>query len=84
MLTRLPLPAAFGGVFEFATAASANLREKDDHWNHAVGGFLGGAILGVRSMHISASTLGLTKTDHRTLFALQQAGACRSSSAMAP
>ncbi|KAG7293736.1 hypothetical protein NEMBOFW57_003793 [Staphylotrichum longicolle] len=41
--------AAVGGAYEFTRAASANLREKDDYWNHAVGGFVAGAILGLRS-----------------------------------
>ena len=49
-----PSPAAVGGVFEFTRAASANLREKDDFWNHATGGFLAGAVLGVRSTGISS------------------------------
>ena len=35
-----------GGAYEFTKAASANLRKKDDSWNPAIGGFIGGAILG--------------------------------------
>lgn len=42
-------PGAVGGVYAFSRAAAANLREKDDHWNEAIGGFLGGSILGLRS-----------------------------------
>lgn len=38
-----------GGVFNFAQAASANLREKEDAYNTAIGGFLGGSIIGLRS-----------------------------------
>ena len=40
--------AAAGGTYEFARTASANLREKDDSWNPAIGGFLGGGVLGLR------------------------------------
>ncbi|KAF6219371.1 hypothetical protein HO133_005197 [Letharia lupina] len=32
--------AASGGTYGFAKAAAANLREKDDSWNPAIGGFL--------------------------------------------
>ncbi|KAA8649812.1 hypothetical protein EYZ11_005499 [Aspergillus tanneri] len=41
--------AAMGGTYEFVKNASANLREKDDHWNVALGGFFSGAILGLRA-----------------------------------
>lgn len=37
-----------GGAYEFATNASANLREKDDPYNAAIGGFFGGSMLGLR------------------------------------
>lgn len=40
--------AAMGGAFEFTRLASANLREKDDSWNPAIGGFFGGAVAGMR------------------------------------
>ncbi|KAH8434996.1 uncharacterized protein LDX57_012625 [Aspergillus melleus] len=40
--------AAMGGTYEFVKDASANLREKDDHWNVALGGFFSGALLGLR------------------------------------
>ncbi|KAL4881380.1 hypothetical protein BJY04DRAFT_188786 [Aspergillus karnatakaensis] len=40
--------AAMGGTYEFVKTASANLREKEDHWNVALGGFFSGAILGLR------------------------------------
>lgn len=36
-----------GGVYEFSKLASANLREKDDAYNTAIGAFLGGSILGL-------------------------------------
>ncbi|SPQ24802.1 28217604-de8e-436d-9543-2a82e46d631c [Thermothielavioides terrestris] len=44
--------AAAGGVYEFARDASANLRETDDHWNHGIGGFLAGAVVGLRTGRI--------------------------------
>lgn len=37
-----------GGTYEFVKTASANLRETNDHWNTALGGFFSGAILGLR------------------------------------
>lgn len=40
--------AAMGGTYEFAKIASANLREKNDSWNPAIGGFLAGSIMGLR------------------------------------
>jgi hypothetical protein len=42
------LIAAMGGTYEFVKTASANLREKEDHYNTALGGFFSGAILGLR------------------------------------
>lgn len=42
------LLAAAGGTYGFAKAAAANLREKDDSWNPTIGGFLAGAVLGMR------------------------------------
>ncbi|KAL4865988.1 hypothetical protein BDV12DRAFT_173676 [Aspergillus spectabilis] len=40
--------AAMGGTYEFVKTSSANLRETEDHWNVALGGFFSGAILGLR------------------------------------
>ncbi|CAD6564858.1 MAG: hypothetical protein ASARMPRED_005711 [Alectoria sarmentosa] len=40
--------AASGGIYGFAKAAAANLREKDDSWNPAIGGFLSGGVFGLR------------------------------------
>lgn len=40
--------AAMGGTYEFTRFASANLREKDDSINTAIGGFLAGSVLGLR------------------------------------
>ncbi|KAL9598772.1 MAG: hypothetical protein Q9219_004269 [cf. Caloplaca sp. 3 TL-2023] len=42
------LGAAIGGIFEFARIAAANLREKDDAYNPAIGGFFAGSIVGLR------------------------------------
>ncbi|EON65115.1 hypothetical protein W97_04352 [Coniosporium apollinis CBS 100218] len=49
--------AAMGGAYEFAKDAAANLREKDDSWNKAIGGFFGGSMLGLRARTLP-STLG--------------------------
>ena len=40
--------ATMGGAFEFTRIAASNLREKDDSWNPAIGGFFGGAVAGMR------------------------------------
>ena len=40
--------AASGGAYGFVKAAAANLREKDDSWNPAIGGFFSGGVLGLR------------------------------------
>jgi len=44
--------AAMGGAYQFVSTASANLREQNDWWNHSLGGFCSGAIVGLtkRSM----------------------------------
>jgi hypothetical protein len=39
-----------GGSYEFFKCASANLREKDDAYNPAIGGFFAGSMLGLRCM----------------------------------
>ncbi|EAQ83208.1 hypothetical protein CHGG_09612 [Chaetomium globosum CBS 148.51] len=41
--------AVAGTAYEFTRCASANLREKDDYWNHTLGGFVAGAALGLRT-----------------------------------
>ncbi|KAJ5168058.1 NADH-ubiquinone oxidoreductase [Penicillium canariense] len=46
--------AAMGGTYEFAKTASANLREKQDPVNTAIGGFFSGAILGLRARTLPA------------------------------
>jgi hypothetical protein len=40
--------AAMGGTYEFTRFASANLRERDDSLNTAIGGFLAGSVLGLK------------------------------------
>lgn len=42
------VPAAMGGTYSFVRTASANLREREDPWNTALGGFFSGAIIGLR------------------------------------
>lgn len=37
---------AVGASHAFTAAAAANLREKNDSWNPAIGGFFSGAVLG--------------------------------------
>lgn len=49
------LAAAIGGTFEFARVAAANLREKDDAYNQAIGGFFAGGIVGFRSQYLKAA-----------------------------
>jgi len=46
--------AAMGGSYEFAKIASANLREKDDSWNNAIGGFFAGTMLGLKFRTVPA------------------------------
>ena len=40
--------ALVGGAYTFTTLATSNLRQKNDTWNTAIGGFAGGACLGLR------------------------------------
>jgi hypothetical protein len=40
--------AVMGGAYEFTRNASANLREKDDSLNPALGGLLAGAVMGLK------------------------------------
>ena len=42
--------ATMGGAYEFTRYAAANLREKDDSYNTALGGFLAGSVLGLKCM----------------------------------
>jgi hypothetical protein len=48
-----------GGTYEFTKFASANLREKNDSLNTALGGLVAGSVLGLRRMlplHLLANT----------------------------
>jgi len=49
--------AAMGASYAFTKTVSANLREKEDHYNTAIGGFFGGAIVGLTRRTMPA-TLG--------------------------
>jgi len=40
--------AAMGGTYAFVSTASANLRQKNDPYNNALGGFFAGALVGLR------------------------------------
>ena len=51
------ITAAMGGAFEFSRIAAANLREKDDSWNPAIGGFFGGAVAGMKCSCICRATM---------------------------
>lgn len=42
--------ALLGATFKFTTAASANLREKDDTLNVSIGAFFAGSTIGLRGM----------------------------------
>jgi hypothetical protein len=42
------LLAAVGGAYGFTKDAAANLREKDDSYNTAIGGMVAGAVMGLR------------------------------------
>jgi hypothetical protein len=45
--------AAAPALFGFSEAAVGNLREKNDHWNTAVGAFFGGLIPGIAHKRLS-------------------------------
>jgi uncharacterized membrane protein YjfL (UPF0719 family) len=42
------LCTAAPALFSFTEAAVGNLREKDDHWNTAIGAFMGGLLPGIK------------------------------------
>ncbi|KAF2500071.1 hypothetical protein BU16DRAFT_578097 [Lophium mytilinum] len=44
--------AAMGASYAFAKTASANLREKNDSYNTAIGGFFAGSMMGLKSTNI--------------------------------
>lgn len=45
------MTAAMGGTYSFVRTASANLRETNDTYNTALGGFFAGSILGLRGAY---------------------------------
>ncbi|KAF2459646.1 NADH-ubiquinone oxidoreductase 213 kDa subunit [Lineolata rhizophorae] len=49
--------AALGAGYAFTSTAAANLREKDDAYNEAIGGFFGGSVIGL-SKRSFPKTLG--------------------------
>lgn len=49
--------ASMGGVYGFAKTASANLREKNDPYNNALGGFFAGSLVGLRSTKLQKHIL---------------------------
>lgn len=53
--------AAIGGSFEFTRIVASNLREKDDSWNPAIGGFFAGAVAGL-GFRTFPAVLGLGST----------------------
>ena len=53
-----------GGSYEFVKTASANLRQKEDHYNVALGGFFSGAILGLKGQ---CCTIALNAVNHMPL-----------------
>ena len=55
MTTTAVAPAVFG----FCEAAAANLRQKDDHWNTAIGSFIGGFVGGLSRMLLGEETANL-------------------------
>lgn len=65
-----------GGAYEFGRTASANLRERNDSYNEAIGGFLSGSMLGLFRM-----TPGPTSYLRRTRTNTLQVGHYRSLSA---
>ena len=63
--------AAMGGTYEFTRFASANLRERDDSLNTAIGGFLAGSLLGLKGAYttleqLSRKTCSFIQSWHNT------------------
>ncbi|KAL8663824.1 MAG: hypothetical protein Q9202_003509 [Teloschistes flavicans] len=65
--------AAIGGCYEFARTAAANLREKNDAYNNAIGGFFGGGVVGLRSRSFPA-VLGFGAALSLAQFAFEYGG----------
>ncbi|PGH26551.1 hypothetical protein AJ80_01680 [Polytolypa hystricis UAMH7299] len=69
----IALFASMGGTYQFVKTASANLREKDDHWNSALAGIFSGAIIGLRVRTFPA-VIGYGLALGTTLFAFDFTG----------
>lgn len=65
--------AGVGGTYAFVRTASANLRQKEDPYNQAIGGFCAGSLLGFRHRRMS-SVLGAGVLLAITLAASQYTG----------
>jgi len=68
--------AIFGGAvaaYQFTCTASANLREKKDFINEAIGGFFGGAVVGLRARSMP-TILGYAATFAVTMGAFNYTG----------
>jgi hypothetical protein len=49
--------AAMGLSYGFTKTFAANIRQKEDSWNTAIGGFFGGSMIGLRGMvHVESSS----------------------------
>lgn len=59
--------AAVGGAFEFTRNAAANLRQKKDHYNAGIGGFLAGSILGMKGMSYDRRTVPVSDDANSSL-----------------
>lgn len=57
------IAAAMGGAYEFTRIASANLRQSNDTYNEAIGGFFGGAMLGLRCTPSNPHPMGAILTN---------------------
>ncbi|KAL1959885.1 hypothetical protein VTO42DRAFT_1030 [Malbranchea cinnamomea] len=79
----IALFASMGGAYEFVKTASANLREKEDHWNSVWGGFAAGSMIGLRARTFPA-VLGYGVTVAVTLGTFQYAGGSLGGSGIDP
>lgn len=62
--------AAMGASYAFASTVSANLRQKNDSWNQAIGGLVGGSMIGLTRMaHAVADMAVLVLTFSRKDYA---------------
>lgn len=52
-----------GGTYSFVRTASANLRETNDTYNTALGGFFAGSILGLRGVYFVISFQWISLAD---------------------